>query len=115
MNYEQKLDQLFAAYKNAAVAPEAGANFMPELWAKIEARRRAESSLWRWANAFVSATAILVMGLGVLWYQQPKPLPQRAYIEKLTDEISEDHFLEASYMAKAKPVRMMPAEFGSGR
>ena len=57
----------------------------------------------RWANSFATATALLVLVLGVLLYRIPNPLPQRAYIEKLTDEISEDYFLEAAYVAKIQP------------
>jgi anti-sigma-K factor RskA len=114
MTNDEQLDKLFRAYAQACPERDANANFMPALWARIDARRQAESSIWRWANAFVGASAVLVLGMGLVWYQQPKPLPQRAYIEKLTDEISEDHFLEAGYMAKAKPVRFNNAAFPGG-
>ncbi|WP_031499153.1 hypothetical protein [Bryobacter aggregatus] len=96
---------MFVAYKQACPEVEATPNFMPMLWARIDAQRKSEEGIWRWANGFASAAAVVVVVLGFLVYQNPKPLPQRAYIEKLTDEISEDHFLDTGYIAKAKPVR----------
>jgi hypothetical protein len=101
-NHDQQLDALFGAYRAACPDVEPGANFMPQVWARIEARRRAERGFLRWANSFATATGLLVLVLGVLLYLHPNPLPQRAYIEKLTDEISEDHFLDDVYMAKAQ-------------
>lgn len=35
----EKLELLWEAYRRATPEPEAGANFMPELWARIEAGR----------------------------------------------------------------------------
>ncbi len=100
-NHDSQLDEVFAAYRAACPEVEPGRSFMPGLWARIEARRRAEAVFYRWANSFAGAAAAVVLLLGLLLYQQPQPLPQRAYIEKLTDEISEDHFLEAAYLAQA--------------
>ena len=111
MDNEQKLDRLFSAYRAACPEREASANFMPNLWVKIDARRRSEAGIWRWANALASVAAVVVMVLGVMVYQHPNPMPQRAYIEKLTDEISEDHFLDASYRVQVKPAKY----FGGGR
>lgn len=101
-NQDQELNELLRAYRSACPEPEAGANFMPGVWAKIEARRKTDQWLVRWVNSFAGAAALLAVVLGAMLYQSPTPLPQRAYIEKLTDEISEDFFLEAAYLAKAK-------------
>lgn len=103
-NHDSQLDELFGAYRAACPEVEAGKNFMPALWARIEARRRSERSFFRWVNSFAGAAAAIVLALGFLLYQQPQPLPQRAYIEKLTDEISEDHFLEAAYLSNTQSV-----------
>ena len=105
MENEQKLEQLFAAYRQACPETEASVNFMPNLWSKIDARRKSDAGIWRWMNAMASVAAAVVMVLGLMVYQHPQPMPQRAYIEKLTDEISEDHFLDASYVAQVKPVK----------
>lgn len=87
---------------------------MPQIWARIDARRKSEQWFFRWANSFAAAVALLVCGLGFLYYQEPKPLPQRAYIEKLTDEINEDYFLDAAYVVKAQAAPVKPASW-SGR
>jgi hypothetical protein len=42
---EHKLDEVFAAYRESLPNYEASANFTPELWKQIEARRRSVSSL----------------------------------------------------------------------
>lgn len=102
-NQDQHLDKLFGQYRAACPDVNPNPNFMPQVWARIEARRKSERGLLRWANSFAMATALLVVILGVLSYRNPNPLPQRAYIEKLTDEISEDHFLDAAYVAKIQP------------
>jgi hypothetical protein len=99
-NHDSQLDELFVAYRAACPEVEASKNFMPGIWARIEARRKAETIFYRWVNSFAGAAAAVVLVLGLMLYQQPNPLPQRAYIEKLTDEISEDHFLEAAYVAQ---------------
>ena len=51
---DQKLDALFRAYNDACVAPEANANFMPNLWARIESRQRFTFSFRRMANALTT-------------------------------------------------------------
>jgi len=64
-NDEQRLDALFRAYRNACPNPEASANFMPNLWQRIEARQTYTFSFRRMANAFVTAALALSLGLGV--------------------------------------------------
>ena len=45
-----KLDALFTEYRAACPDPEPGADFMPALWRRIEARRTATVSVFRhWA------------------------------------------------------------------
>lgn len=103
-----RLDSLLVSYRDACPEVEGSKNFMPELWRRIEERRRSELWLFRWANAFAAAAATVAIATGVVFYQSPKPLPQRAYIEKLTDEISEDYFLNNTYMRTAS--YSVPAE-----
>jgi len=64
-NDDQRLDALFRAYRAACPEPEASANFMPELWRKIESRRTYTFSFSRMANAFVTAALALTIALGV--------------------------------------------------
>lgn len=104
-NHDQQLDELLRNYRAACPDTDASANFMPGVWARIEARKKSELWLVRWVNSFATAAAVVVMVLGIMLYRNPNPLPQRAYIEKLTDEISEDYFLDAAYVANNKPAK----------
>ena len=64
-NDDQKLDALFGAYRAACKGPEPSANFMPELWARIESRQSFTFSFRRMANAFATAAMALSLALGV--------------------------------------------------
>jgi hypothetical protein len=52
---ESRLDELFRAYAEACPAPEASANFMPGIWAGIEARETSRNVFGRMAKALVTA------------------------------------------------------------
>jgi hypothetical protein len=62
---DQQLDALFQAYHDACTAPEAGANFMPNLWARIESRQRFTFSFRRMANALTTVAVALSLVLGI--------------------------------------------------
>ena len=62
---EQKLDALFQAYREACAAPEASANFMPNLWARIDSRQTFKLSFRRMANALATVALALSLVLGV--------------------------------------------------
>jgi len=64
-NEDQNLDALLAAYRAACNGPEPSANFMPELWARIESRQSFTFSFRRMANAFATAAVALSLALGV--------------------------------------------------
>ena len=51
---EERLDALFRAFAECP-APEPSANFMPNLWARIDSRQNLTFSFRRLANAFVTA------------------------------------------------------------
>jgi hypothetical protein len=61
----QRLDNLFRAYHDACAAPEASANFMPNLWARIESRQRFTFSFRRMANVLTTAAVALSLVLGI--------------------------------------------------
>ena len=62
---EERLDSLFRAYREACPDTEPGANFMPDLWRRIEARQGVTFSLRRMASAFVTAALAFSLLLGV--------------------------------------------------
>lgn len=89
---EERIDSLFAAYRDACVAPEPGVNFMPNLWARIELRQSFTFSFSRMANAFVTAAVALSIAAGVylaiprtdsVYYAQ-------SYVEALAEAASPD-------------------------
>jgi hypothetical protein len=86
-NEDEKLDALFRAYRDASPDPEASANFMPTLWARIDSRQTFLFSFRRMANAFVTAAVALSIALGV-YMTIPRSTPGTApetYVEALAD------------------------------
>jgi hypothetical protein len=84
---EKKLDALFEAFA-ALPTPEPGANFMPVLWQKIEARQQQTFtfSFKRMANAFAAAAVALTLALSVYMYVPKTPsLPSQSYVDVLAD------------------------------
>jgi len=84
---EEKLDALFRAYARACPAPEPSANFMPNLWQRIESRQSFTFSFHRMANAFVTAAVALSIGLGVYISILGSSLnsPSQTYLEALAE------------------------------
>ena len=63
---ELRLDQLFRSYRDACPQPEASVNFMPEIWAKIEARQVSTNLFGRMAKALVTVALAATVLLGVV-------------------------------------------------
>ena len=89
-NLERQFSDTMAAYKAACGSPEGSANFMPNLWQRIESRRRSGFPLRLWAWRIVTAAGIICV---VLMLALVTPLPQNnstislgAYLEALADE-----------------------------
>jgi hypothetical protein len=61
-----QLDQLFVAYREACPEPDPGVNFMPELWARIEARQVSSNLFGRMAKALVTAALAATAILGLM-------------------------------------------------
>jgi hypothetical protein len=83
---DQKLAALFRAYHDACPVPEPSANFMPNLWAKIESHQTFTFSFRRMANAFVTAAVALSIALGVyMSIPHANPNSPQSYIEALAE------------------------------
>jgi len=64
---KDRLDALWAEYREATPDPEAGPDFMPKLWHKIEARRVETTSVFRrLAQICVTATVALALIMGAV-------------------------------------------------
>jgi hypothetical protein len=70
---EKRLAELFQAYRMACPAPAASVHFVPELWAKIEARQVSMDWFGRVARTLVTAALAASAILGLLI----SPLSQR--------------------------------------
>ena len=57
--WNDELNGLFASYKAAVPDPDASANFMPDLWRKIEGRRNITLRVRKLTQIFVGAAAAL--------------------------------------------------------
>jgi anti-sigma-K factor RskA len=84
---DDKLDALWAEYRDACPDPEASAQFMPQLWQRIEAsnNRKASLLLRRWAEVWLVATVMLAIVMGVILiprFQAP-PAYQATYVDVL--------------------------------
>lgn len=67
-DHNAALNELFRAYRDACPDPDPSANFMPELWRRIEERQRSVFFLGRWARAFVTAAAVLSLAMAAFLY-----------------------------------------------
>ncbi|MGA2715410.1 MAG: hypothetical protein ABSG41_20100 [Bryobacteraceae bacterium] len=63
---EHRLDELFRAYRQACPDPEASVNFMPAIWAKIEAREGSTTWFRRVAKALVTVAVAASVILGLM-------------------------------------------------
>jgi hypothetical protein len=83
---DDQLDQLLRAFRDACPTPEPGANFMPQLWQKIESRQRYAFSFQRMASALMTAALAATVALGVYMAMPKTPgYYSQSYAEVLTD------------------------------
>jgi hypothetical protein len=98
VNREQELDRLFAAYRESMPEPEPSAEFLANVWRRIEENR---SSIW---TAVLQAWAPRVAAVGVLaavlltasvWIPQERArqdaILNESYIEALTVDSLDEH------------------------
>ena len=89
---DQELDALFRAYHDACAVPDARANFMPNLWARIESRQRSTFSFRRMANALTTAAVAASLALGI-YMSIPHSSAfdnNQTYVEELADATTPD-------------------------
>jgi hypothetical protein len=84
---DAELSAWLAAYRDACPDPDPSANFMPGVWAKIEARQTSTTMFSRMAKALVTAAlaATVILGLMISTYSSVQSEPfNGTYIEALT-------------------------------
>lgn len=108
---EARLDQLLTAYRDACITPEASANFMPQLWERIDASQSWTGQVWKWANSLTVAAA-----LASLFFVMLQMLPRTnavfataTYLETLADQHDDDAVAELA-MTSGVPSQESPAK-----
>ena len=88
---DARLDAWFSAYREAFPDLDARANFMPQVWAKIEAREVSSTLFGRMARALVTVAlaATVILGIMVSSATQSNSGYSGTYLEALTaDHVS---------------------------
>jgi hypothetical protein len=87
---DSRLDGLFRTYREACPDPDPSPNFMPELWARIEAREVSTNLFGRMAKALVTAALASSVILGMLVSYQN--YQANAYFNQtFVDALTADH------------------------
>lgn len=82
---DARLDEMFRAYRAACPDPEASSNFMPKMWARIEARESQTNWFGRFAKALVTAAlaASVILGMMVSSANQSNVFFDSTFVEAL--------------------------------
>jgi hypothetical protein len=107
-NVDERLDALLRAYRDACPTPEPSANFMPNLWQRIESRQSFTFSFQRMANAFVTAAVALSIALGV--YMSIPHANSASYSQSYLEALADANTLDTpDYVS---PVRLELSDSG---
>jgi hypothetical protein len=88
-----ELRAMFASYREALPDREPAADFMPQLWSRIDARRNLSFSFGRLAKGFVSVALASCLAMSVLFLTPvtPKsPIYGATYLDALAADHSDD-------------------------
>jgi hypothetical protein len=88
----ERLDKLLAAYGASMDAVEPSPNFMPELWARIDARQRTTYVLGRLTRGFVTAALALSLALLYIAPNSSHTAVTGTYVEALDATQAQESF-----------------------
>ena len=77
---------IFASYREALSDIEPGANFMPQLWTRIDAQRNVTFSFGRLAKRFVSVAVASCLAMSILFLtpmHEMSPIYGATYLDAL--------------------------------
>ena len=82
---EARLDELFRAYRTTWPDPDASANFLPNMWARIEAREVSTNWFGRVAKTLVTAAlaATVILGMIISSMNQSSAFFNATFVEAL--------------------------------
>lgn len=92
------LDELFRRYRASCPEIEPDANFMPDLWRKIETRRGFWPVFEHLARTGMAAAGLLCLLLLALNFVATS---HRAVVQSYTDALMADHSAERTYYTEA--------------
>jgi hypothetical protein len=92
---EERLNSLFRGYRMACEPRDASANFMPELWQKIEKRQSATFSFRRLAKGFAAVAAVLSLVLAIISFLPAQNVP--VYSSTWVDTLAAHHEAVAAH------------------
>lgn len=87
----------FASYREAVPDPEASAQFMPQLWSRIDSRRSLTFSFGRLTKGFVSVALASCLGMSLLFLApvtQISPIYGATYLDALAADHSDDAMVD---------------------
>jgi len=96
------IQAMFASYRDAMPDPEAGANFMPQLWSRIESQRNPSFVFGRWAKGFVSVAVASCLAMSLLFFTSPAPVSP-VYAGTYLDALSAAQADDASDVDVTRP------------
>lgn len=105
---EAALDELFKSYKNACPEPEPGAQFMPEIWSRIDSRHSFSFIFGRFSKPLATLSAAACLLLAALNLMSTPQAPPSYADALLSDSSAEQtYFTEAVNPAPvdATPIR----------
>ena len=101
------LDELFGRYRAAIPDPDAGADFMPGLWRRIDARRSFAWKLRHYARGVVTVAAAACLAVGIFGLTSgsgPNPVYTQTYVEALDAADTVETLAYADVVAADYPV-----------
>ena len=104
-----ELDQLFADYRGAFPDVDAGPEFMPSLWKRIEAKRGFDRRFRLWTHGMLTAALFGCLAMGAFLFTQNAPYSD--YLEVLEADnhvYAEGAFHPASYASPAPSANPEP-------
>jgi hypothetical protein len=80
---EPKFDRLLEQYKDACPDMSGSPAFLPGLWGRIEAQKRALRNALGWTSAYVTVAAVICLLLAVLIAFEAGGATRSTYVEVL--------------------------------
>jgi hypothetical protein len=97
---EPKFDTLLRDYKHACPEPDGSQVFLPGLWRRIEAQKRALRNALGWTSAYITAAAVICLLLVILIAFQAGGTTRSTYVEVLDDSQDSSALEEAAASQK---------------